>query len=208
MSWTREFFEVDRASWGALIEASTDATDFLDRLMTWCARREDKRRWVEKTPDNILYARQIWTKWPDSPLLYSVRDPRDCFASWKVNKRLPIEAFLDKWKAHRAALEELDAQEAAKVLEVRYEAVVRQPHDEMAKVCDFIGEEFFPDMADYQGDSSDQQKVLEIAGIHSTTAESLSRPIFDSSIGRFKRDLTAEEVDRVENWMTVEDGHG
>lgn len=205
MRWTREFFEVDYASWEALVDQSVDATDFLGHLMMWCAQREGKRRWVEKTPDNILYARQIWARWPDSPLLYSVRDPRDCYASWKINKQLPIEAFLEKWKAHRDALQKLDTRDAAKVLEVRYEAVVRKPHDEMARVCDFIGEKFFPAMATYRGDASDHKKVLKIAGIHSTTAESLSRPIFDSSIGRFERDLTSEEVDRIENWMATQD---
>lgn len=199
MRWTREFFEVDESSWNALIAASDDATDFVGRLLSWCAGRAGKPRWADKTPDNILYARTIWKKWPDSPLLYSDRDPRDCFASWKINKKLPIETFVEKWNMHQDALDSLTAEESSKVLRVRYEDVVRRTESVLAEVCEFIKEDFFPPMASYRGDSSEHAKVLAVAGVNSATADALSRPIFDESIGRWKRDLSEEEVVRIEH---------
>ncbi|MFO7537303.1 MAG: sulfotransferase, partial [Chloroflexota bacterium] len=36
-----------------------------------------KQRWVEKTPDHIEYLPLIRTHFPDSPIIYIVRDPRD-----------------------------------------------------------------------------------------------------------------------------------
>jgi hypothetical protein len=201
MRWTRELFDIDEHMWRELISSAVDATDFLARMMAYCTKRVGKSRWAEKTPDNILHVRAIWEKWPTSPILHIRRDPRDCFASWKLQKNAQFEAFEAQWRAHEHALTQLTQDQSAKVLHLQYEDLIEQTATTLQKVCDFIDERFAPDMVAYEGDSTDLERVLRVTGKHSTTAEALARPIFSSSIGRWKRDLSAEEVSRIEDLM-------
>jgi len=201
MRWTRELFDVDEGTWRELISSSVDATDLLARMMAYCTNRAGKSRWAEKTPDNILHMRAVWEKWPASPLLYIRRDARDCFASWKVQRGESIDAFEAQWRAHEDALEQLTKEEGAKVLHLEYEDLIERTTGTLVKVCEFIDERFVPELAAYEGDGTDHERVLRVTGKHSTTAEALTRPIFSSSIGRWKQDLSVEEVSRIDSLM-------
>jgi len=201
MRWTRELFDIDESAWQELVSSAIDANDFLARMMVYGAKRAGKSRWAEKTPDNILHAKTIWNEWPASPVLHMRRDPRDCFASWKLQKGASFEAFEAQWRAHERVLSELTPDERAKVLQLEYEDLIENTASTLTRVCDFIDEPFTHEMVRYEGDSADLERVLRVTGKHSTTAEALARPIFSSSIGRWKRDLSAEEVSRIEALM-------
>jgi len=208
MRWTRELFEIDEQAWRELLSSAADATDFLSKMMAHCTKRVGKSRWAEKTPDNILHVRAIWERWPASPVLHIRRDPRDCYASWKLQKGASFEAFEAQLRAHEDAIAQLTPDQGAKVLHLEYEELVEETASTLHKACDFIGERCTPEMVSYKGDSADLERVLRVTGKHSTTAESLARPIFSSSIGRWKRDLSAEEVSRIEALMPFRQMNG
>lgn len=201
MRWTRELFDIDEHEWQELVSSAIDANDFLARMMAHCAKRAGKSRWAEKTPDNIVHVKTIWNRWPASPILHMRRDPRDCFASWKLQKGASFEAFEAQWRAHERVLAQLTTDEGAKILQLEYEDLIENTASTLERVCIFIDEPFTHEMVRYEGDSTDLERVLRVTGKHSTTAEALARPIFSSSIGRWKRDLSAEEVSRIEALM-------
>ncbi len=50
---------------------------FLDRLMQLHVAAQNKTRWAEKMPDNILYVDRVFAHWPDARFVHILRDPRN-----------------------------------------------------------------------------------------------------------------------------------
>lgn len=175
---------------------------FLDRLMAHCSRAEGKRRWVEKTPDNILHAKRIWAFWPNATLIRLRRDPRDVFASWKVNKGTPVESFLQNAEKERLAAAQL-AQDP-RFFEVPYEDLVQDPQGTLNDVFALFSEPEVPDVAEFRGDDQDAKRILTATGKSSATAEALKEPVFNSSVGRWAEVLTSEEARLIERRLDVQ----
>lgn len=194
--WLKDFFEVTEEECQKIREQSDSPYHFFAQFMGYCASRENKVRWVEKTPDNVFYIEKILDKWPDAKLLIMERDLMDVYASWKKNNKRTFEIFLetaaeyqrvqDKWKAAND-----------KVKFITYKELVTNPKETLQKVLSFIGEEYIEGLENYQGDDTDYKKVLTITGKLSTTTESLKKPIFTSSIGSWKKLLSPSEIQMI-----------
>lgn len=194
--WLRQFYDVDEATYAELVAGSESIEVFLDRFLSHCARREGKARWVEKTPDNVLHLGRVWDAWPDACVLHVVRDPRDVYASWAANEKGTLEQFVSQ---ARRILESVERHDGPQLRHVRYESLVTDTKETLDDVVRWLGEAPVDGLADYAGDRSDYQAVLEVTGKKSATAESLAKPIFESSIGRYGGKLTADEVRRIES---------
>lgn len=103
-------------------------------------------RWVEKTP-KTEYAEDMDVLFPDAKFIQIVRDPRAVFASRK--KRL-TEGPRQYTKAHRLVREwNCSAREIPRLqrdpsrfLVVRYEDLIRNPHETLEQICRFGGFDF------------------------------------------------------------------
>jgi hypothetical protein len=112
-------------------------------------RAKGKARWVEKTPDHILYAADIRRHFPDAPIVHLVRDPRDVALSlmnvpWGVTSL--VEGLL-YWERLESAGREFVASDRM-CLTIRFEDLVSQPEATLTRLCAFIGEAFEPGMLD------------------------------------------------------------
>ena len=59
---------------------------------------ESTGRWVEKSPYNEFYARQIFSNWPEAKCIHIIRDPRDNYVSYKrKQKDWTAEFFAANW---------------------------------------------------------------------------------------------------------------
>ena len=194
----REFFEVGAADFERLKAGRADGVAFFDAFMDFCAHRAGRRRWVEKTPDNVLHLDLIRRHWPDATFLHVRRDLRDVYASWKLNKKASLAGFIEKVHAVQAAVGPLAGRRTDFYMEVAYGALTAEPARTMREVCAHVGETFEPAMTEYPGDDVEYTKVKQATGKESTTLRSLTRPIFRDSVGQWRQVLAPDEVATLE----------
>lgn len=146
--------------------------------------REGKKRWVEKSPEHLLFVRDIRKYFPQSPIIQIMRDPRDVALSLNKAPWAPSD-FLDAillWRKYD--LSSLDFfQNDQNSLIVHYELLLQSPEDELKKICDFIGEPFETTMLDTS--RSANNLVTRKDSWHRI----VDKPVDVSRIGVWKREL-------------------
>ena len=119
-----------------------------------------KNRWIEKTPTNILYMKELLEIFPGSKLIHIYRDGRDVAGSIVANNFWPI------WKNNvlkfPSELRDISVRNCAiywrellqyafktasslsqnSHLKLKLEDLVDDPKTQLEKICDFVGEKF------------------------------------------------------------------
>lgn len=155
------------------------------------ARRFDKQRWGDKRPNYIQDLDAVLALFPDAQVVHVVRDGRDCVASLK---RMPWWTFgypasVYKWaRAIDTGLRAREELRPDQYHEVRYEELVADPATELGALCAFLGEDFDPAMLEHH--RSSEEKVPEYKDWH----EQVHRPVSQSAVQRWQRDLDADEI--------------
>jgi hypothetical protein len=114
------------------------------------ARKFDKPRWGDKRPAYVLNLGVLLRMFPDAQIINIVRDGRDCVASMRDQPwhRGGLNKAISTWcrssDAGRLALRTLPSDTYHRVY---YESFVADPVGHMREICDFIGEDYHPDMA-------------------------------------------------------------
>jgi len=160
--------------------------DFLRIVMEAMCQKQGARRWVEKTPDNVLCINEIKRILPDSLIVHIIRDGRDTALSlanfkwvrpfvWQQGSRLLSFGVYWKWlvRKGRAAGQSIGWD----YYELHYEELVEKPRETLARLGDFLGHEL------------DYDRILR-AGVGSVTTPYTS---FDGS---------CENFSPVGRWMT------
>lgn len=152
-------------------------------------RRRGKRRWADKTPQNIHALDYIWRLFPSAKFIHMIRDGRDVACSilplrWGPGSvRTAAGRWVDcieKGVRHR--------EDRERYLEVRYEDLVRHPERETRRVTAFVGEEWEPCMLEYWRFQHDLPELTE------ESARQVSHPIHLESIGRWRRELSPRQL--------------
>ncbi len=148
-------------------------------FMPYC-QKQGKPRWAEKTPGNICVIDTLFALFPAAQFIHMIRDPRDAFCS--VRER----AAKDKpgwatWTPKQVAAQWCRRinfglawrEQPDRYREVRYEELVTQPEATLRSLFTFLGEPW-------------AASVLE------------NKPIFSTSVGRWRSELSAAEVAEIE----------
>lgn len=191
------FFDIPLEQHRVLIEGTADGTDFFGRFMDFAAERAGKQRWVEKTPGNVLHLGSIFARFPGARFLHMIRDPRDIYASWKKNNKYSLDIFIEQTQGIEGCLSTYLGGGDASYKEIRYEDLVRDPETVMRMVMAFLEEPWEDAVAINDKGREEYDRVLEMTGKSSATLESLSKPIFTDSMGRWREILTENEADRI-----------
>jgi hypothetical protein len=195
--WLLDFFEVSKTEADEIRQASNSAFDYFNRFMNYCTVRTAKKRWVEKTPDNVFHIETILKQWPNARVLIMHRDYKDIYASWKKNKKRTFDIFLETAKKYQDALDQWKDNEQVTV--ISYNDLVHSPKKSLQEVLEFISEQYIDGLENYRGDATDYDKVLEVTGVVSHTAISLQKPIFTSSVNQWKSILDENEIQIIQN---------
>jgi Sulfotransferase family len=116
------------------------------------AARFGKARWGDKTPHYVHHVDRLLGVWPEARVVVLVRDGRDVALSLRRMPFGPNNAWAAaQWWARgvRAGLE-AQARHPGSVAMLRYEDLVRDPAAEVARVCEFLGLRFQPDMLEIE----------------------------------------------------------
>jgi len=194
-------WDIDRSHLETFVDRSSNLVEFADLFATEFLTNECKKRWVEKTPNNVRAIDRLLTWYPNARFIHVIRDGRDVVCSLRkhprervvngkivpVDSNNPVERSAMRWLNDTSM--GLAFQNHPRCIEVRYEAFVTDPAAEMARVCDFIGEDFEQGMLNPDSDSSVN---AQRSGQNMNNAGA-ARPITPKSIGRWKTDLKETE---------------
>lgn len=165
---------------------------FYRHLMEARAAAVGARRFGEKTPWNVRHLDALEALFPDARFVHIVRDPRAVVASKRKLPRTSTDVLTNavKWSIDVAAAGRyLDgsSERAARLLEIRYEDLIRTPERVLRGVCDFLGEPFDAAMLAYA-------ELGAPAFRDQPYREGVLRPLFDSSLEAWRRDLSPAQV--------------
>ena len=162
---------------------------------------KNKIRWAEKTPEHLFFAEFIDQLFPQCKFINMIRDGRDVVTSFKKrwgSKTIPYAT--KKWnKSMEKSYELRNTFDSNRYIEIKYENLVNNPEEITKKIMTFLNETWSQVLLEHQkqdhdyhfnlktGENIDQDKEKN------PTRHSPSKPIFKSSIGRWKNDLNIFE---------------
>jgi len=167
-------------------------------LAAW-ARHYDKDRWGEKTPGNLFYADILHEMFPEAQFLYVVRDPRAGVASMQRVSFFPDDVIFNalsrrKHDVQGQALLNRSVPDPQRMT-VRYEDLVRAPEVQTRAICQFLDEDFSPQMLCFHQDADDYMKD-EAEERYNATA---TQPITDDRVDAWRVRLAPDQVAVVES---------
>jgi hypothetical protein len=160
--------------------------DVITGVLRLYASRSGKRRGGDKTPENYMFLNEIQSGFPDSPIIYLMRDPRDTVLSSSDMFGTSIEKGARMWNK---AFERF-AGASKPVHLVHYEKLVTHPEEVLGEICEYIGEEYDPDMFSFFEKLPEDFARREKKGL-------LGKPISSASIGNY-RNMPQEDVRKIE----------
>lgn len=164
--------------------------DFIEHLMRVRARREGARVWGGKFAR--VTAEELHRRHPDAVFVATVRDGRDVLASQLNvgNFRTTPVALAGEWAAASRGFRAFAARTDVRAMEVRYESLVADPEGVLRALCDLIDVDFDARMLHYE----DQDVALLRTPTGHLSGEQIQRGLNADSIGRWRRDLTVDQV--------------
>lgn len=133
-----------------ILSECRNAGDFLRIVMEGITRRQRVRRWADNTPFHVLYMEQIKRTIPNAQFVHMIRDGRDVAMSlsrmgwpayfpWDSKHQLAVSGLYWKWIVSQGR--ESGRKLGSDYLELRYEELVGRPHETLATMSHFIGED-------------------------------------------------------------------
>jgi len=153
------------------------------------ARKIGKPRWGDQTEFLERCADVIFAAFPHARFIQLLRDPRDRYEAMlhKSGRRGGPGVAVTRWRnsAELAIRNEREYPGRYKV--VRYEDMVKEPESTLKGVCDFLGEQYFPDMLRMQGEA-------RFADLNLQDDEEATGPLTTKYIGSFRSGLSGRET--------------
>jgi Sulfotransferase family len=173
-----------------IMQECRNGGDFLRIYMEMMAEQQGVERWAECTPEHILYLDRIQQTIPGARVIHVIRDGRDVALStekqkwikplpWEKGGELLAAALFWEWMVLRGRRD--GKKLGANYCEVRYEDLVLKPHETLAGLSSFVGQEL------------DYDQILKV-GLGSVSKPNTSfgheqRDADFSPIGRWKQSL-------------------
>lgn len=176
----------------------TYRTPYATLLEMWAAQ-ESKVRWGEKTPGNLFFVDQLIEMFPDAQFIYVARDPRAGVASMQRVSFFPDDVIFNalnrrkSWNVGYRLLERIVPE--AQRITIRYEDLVRAPHDMAETLCTFLNESYASAMLRFHTDAEHYMKAEAANSFN----EAATRPISTARIDTWKDKLTPTEIGWIES---------
>ena len=182
-----------------IIAECRNAGDFLRITMQAIAESQGVERWADCTPDHLLHIPEIKRTIPDALVIHIIRDGRDVALSyvkqgwayplrWDRGEQLSVAGLYWEWFVRRGR--EYGRMLGDDYQEVHFEELVAQPHETLARLSRFIGQDL------------DYERIQQV-GVGSVQEPNSSFPEESGEqfnpTGRWKTRMSAEEIDVFEN---------
>jgi hypothetical protein len=178
------------------------------------AHQWGKEYWGDKTPGHARYGRDLRDLFPESTILFVLRDPRAVIASFLRYRRSSARSQSDFWitdtveeavRSYRRFIRPgIDLAEY--MWFVRYEDLVRQPVDTLRQICGELRVDFAPQMLEYSTESSEEQFFEGTSRRQGTLPEwkeAALRKIDSTLADAWMEELTDEEIAYVQSELST-----
>jgi hypothetical protein len=172
------------------------------------SRGESFHRWGDKNNHYVQSVVKIKEIFSDAVFIHIIRDGRDVACSYlelaerhlegPYAPRLPtaIEDIAREWRDNVAGVvEAMGTVGSENFCEIRFEDLIADTETVLRLVCEFLEEDFDPNMLDYHVEN--QRKALEPETFLAWKEKTLSPPL-TSVVGRYVRDLPPDDVQKFE----------
>jgi len=161
------------AATNRIFDKASDLKHFFDLYFSNFAAGRGKKRWAEKTPNNVFCIEQILEFFPDGKFVHVIRDGRDVVLSLTGSRSFNLHAAIIRWLLAVGA--GIRHRGHPRYYEIKYEDIVLNTEPTLRGLMEFLDEEYDPAMLDFQRAGQDNP-----LGYGST-------PIFTDSIGKWKK---------------------
>jgi hypothetical protein len=168
------------------------------------ARKPAFTRWGDKNNFHVQHVNDLRALFPNAQFVHIIRDGRDVACSYRdLGKKEMQSAYAPRLHTDIAAIasewnKNVEAVRAAfaampkgQGFEVRYEDLVADSEATLRKLCDFLGDEYHPQMLEYH--LLNQRETLEPKEFLQWKQKTLEAPD-KSALGKFRDELTAQEI--------------
>lgn len=173
---------------GLGFESVADRLRFIERCSRHKMELVGKSRWGLKCSNQFRHYVRVW---PQAYFLNVIRDGRDVLSSqlrtgsFRNDPAAVGRGWANTHLRFRSLVDDPDV--AAR--EISYERLAQKPEEEVRELCAFLGISFDPAMLDFH------RSDLSIYRSHHLSMDRISVPIDDSKIGRWRNELTPEQVE-------------
>lgn len=185
----RKHFDLNKEIKNNFLKVSKDSVDFFDNCVGLLMREELNKKFVEKTPQHILYLKFLVKHFPKSKFIHIVRDGRDCYCSARKHPWIPQSKNITTFsKYYSKCLDQIILMESNKnVYTIKYEDLVLNSNSEVSKLMNFLNLDFEVSQIDITNISKDKRSKLK-------QFQKLNQNINSSSVGRWESELNSNEV--------------
>lgn len=149
-------------------------------------------RWGDKTPLNSFRLPRIEAVFPDARYVHLIRDGADVVKSYlKAGLQPDLNTAAERWQSAVTAVQQFQHSHPTKVLEVRYETLVRNPEQTSRTIHDFLDLTFEPEKL--QAADTETISDLKKYDHHQNVFE----PVTDKHIGKGRHALTSAEREKL-----------
>ncbi len=176
-------------------QASDSRETFFRRLMDQLAEKENASGWVEKTPHHLRLFPLLMDEISSLKTVVIVRDPRDVCSSMR-NIRFTtdnLQQLATRWLSENIFARECQKKYEDRVKIIPYKKLVYKTEQTVRELCQYAKINFHEDQLHPEKTA---EAVILLEG--EEMKERNFRPITDESIGRYREDLTQEEIQLVE----------
>jgi hypothetical protein len=152
-----------------------------------------KKVFLEKSANHVVQIPFLLDHFPNAKILNIFRDGRDCFCSARSMPFVPqsrsIRRFAKYWK--KCVNSSLDLSQDSRIHNIRYEDLVSTPDVVLSSVFGFLGLDSCGSLPDFSSTCLDLD-----ARFSAPWFKKLKEPLDSASVGRFREELTADEIKR------------
>ena len=178
---------------GRGLSSFQDRMLFIERIAKEKMQREAKDHWGVKILGTYD---QLQAMFDDTYFLFMLRDARDIASSRKLvgNFNQSPEKVAHSWQREVLKFKKFAAQPFVRARLVRYEQLAADPEPELREISEFLELTWDKQLLHFY----EEDLSLYRNPTGHLSADQVNRPISTASVGRWRRDLTSDEVEAVE----------
>ncbi|MCH8822210.1 MAG: sulfotransferase [Planctomycetes bacterium] len=164
--------------------------ELIEMLMVYKMQLLGKKIWGGKA---AVDPRALHKRNPHAKFFIMIRDGRDILASRLNTGKFDTDptAVAKEWVGMLSDFRDFALATGVHATEISYEELVYQPEQVLTKVCEIIGVEYSPKMLSFH----EQDMSLFRNPYGHLSHKQIAKGLNANTIGRWKRDLTAKQVD-------------
>ena len=197
-------FDLSATEMDAMLGQAGSRAEFAENFFDRYRGRANKPLWADKTPRNVQVLPYIFKHFPQARFVHVVRDGRDVACSLrthprhrvvngeivKLNTWNPIEDCIGRW-VNDVGLG-LAYRQDPRYTELRYEDLVLETETTLRNLFEFLELDWEPAVMNFHEVQSASRDPVKFAQNPEAT-----RPLASSSIGRWKTDLSEEDLNLI-----------